>query len=331
MPEFITQKESFGKILARKELKDMARFILPIRKWLPNQIMRLIPLSVFQTLLKNRQVNEAIDGLNQIIEHTANGVRVYHDFWEEEDKADDPRRHNTALFHFPAKEKSPFVLICPGGAYRSVASIIEGYPVAAALNRIGYTAFVLHYRVGEETIWPTHMEDLWKVMTYILSHAEELNVDVEDYAVMGFSAGGHLAASVGTGNFGYDCWLLPKPGALILGYPVIHFENMTRIHQVCLNTFAGKMHQPKHVRAVTITNHIDHDTPPTYVWQCRDDNAVNFDNSEVLARKLAEANVPYIHKAVPSGGHGIGLGTGTPAEGWLEEAVEFWQSQRKRG
>lgn len=291
--------------------------------------MRKIHLTAVRHFAKKWNVDDIVDGLNHIVSLVKAGERVHYDLWSEVDQAIDPRKRDTALFHFPVAQNTPFILICAGGAYQTVASYVEAFPVAAELNRLGYSAFVLHYRTGKHNPWPAPLEDLQQALHFILNQAADLNVEGEGYAVAGFSAGGHLVASLGTTNYGYQHWGLPKPGAMFLGYPVTIWENMSRIHKHCRNIILGKQPTKAEVEEITILQQVDGNFPPTYIMHCQDDDIVHFENAERLADRLKALRVPCFLKAVSVGGHGIGLANGTAAEGWVNDAVKFWQAQHK--
>lgn len=121
----------------------------------------------------------------------------------------------------------PVAVICPGGGYRRVCSFVEGYPYAKKLNAMGYHAAVVYYRVNRLARYPAPQEDLARAIQQLHDHAREWKLDMHGYSVWGSSAGGHLAASFGTENMGYGCYKLPKPGALILVYPVVTMGEKT--------------------------------------------------------------------------------------------------------
>lgn len=322
----ISKKDNLGKILSREEFNGFSQFILPLPGGLLAPLLKLMNLSVVGLLAKTWNIEDMADGLNRIIDLANSGSRVHYDIWSEAEKAVEPRKNETALFHFPAKGSGHFVLVCAGGGYMGVASIIEGFPVAAELNKMGYSAFVLHYRTGKKNPWPAPMEDLQKALHFILDQTNEFNLEKENYAVVGFSAGGHLSASLGTDNYGAQTWKLPKPGTLILGYPATMFENMTEIHRKCRDIMIGENCTQEQIDSINIVLHATPDYPATYIWQCSDDDAVYLENSEMLAKRLKELGVRCKYKVVLAGGHGIGLGSGTQAQGWLAEAIQFWQS-----
>ena len=118
----------------------------------------------------------------------------------------------------------PFAVIVPGGAYAVVCSFIEGTPIARKLNERGISVFIVYYRVRKKGRYPHPQDDLARAVRDILSRAEEYGIEPENYSVWGSSAGGHLAASFGTESMGWATYGLPKPGAIVLSYPVISMD-----------------------------------------------------------------------------------------------------------
>lgn len=229
---------------------------------------------------------------------------------------------STGIAAFPMPERRKCVIICPGGGYTNVCSLAEGYPLAAAINAMGYAAFIVQYRTYTEATAPNPMDDLAQAVRFLLEHADQLNVDMEDYAVMGFSAGGHLVASFGTETLGYRHYDLPAPKCIILGYPVITME--IRTHGGSREMLLGKDADPEMCRRYSIEKLIDRDYPRTFVWQCEADGTVPIQNTQMLAAALAEKDVEHEYEVFPGDAHGWGLGIGTAAEGWLERAIDFW-------
>ena len=124
-----------------------------------------------------------------------------------------------SIFPNDTGERRKYVIVCPGGGYAHCVTGQEGYPIAAKLNEMGYTAFVLEYRTGFHCGGYAPMQDLARAVKNIEEHHKELNVDPEDYAICGFSAGGNLAGVFGGKEHGYAKYGVRRPGALILGYP----------------------------------------------------------------------------------------------------------------
>lgn len=223
-------------------------------------------------------------------------------------------------------KKHPFALICPGGGYSMVCSFIEGTPIARILNEMGISAFILYYRVKKKALYPAPMDDLAQAIRYIHSHAKKFRVNTDNYSVWGSSAGGHLAASFGTNNMGYLKYHLPKPGALVLSYPVITMrKELTDAGSH--NSLLGKNATTEQENFASVEQHVTATYPPTFVWCGGRDDTVPPENSKMLTAALKGVGVPVQFNIFPDVDHGVGPGTGTSAEGWIRKAVEFWNPQ----
>ena len=226
-------------------------------------------------------------------------------------------------------KKHPFAVICPGGAYRIVASFIEGTPVARKLNGLGISAFIVYYRVRKRARYPHPQEDLARAVREILEHAEEYGVDPNDYSVWGSSAGGHLVGCFGTESMGYARYRLPKPRALVLSYPVISMEGALT-HRETHDNLLGTHAVAATERAASVDKNVTAAYPPTCLWSGDADATVDPENTRRMAAALAAAGVPFRCEIFPGVDHGVGPGSGTAAEGWIERAVEFWREQATR-
>ena len=220
----------------------------------------------------------------------------------------------------------PVAVICPGGGYRRVCSFVEGHPFAKKLNAMGYHAFVVYYRVNVLARYPAPQEDLARAVREIHSHAEEWKLDMKGYSVWGSSAGGHLAASFGTENMGYVRYGLPKPGALILTYPVVTMGEKT--HEGSRNFLIGQAPDGDMVHFASVERQITPAYPPTFLWWGSADSCVDPENSRMLRGALEAQNIPCQCIEYPGVEHGVGIGHGLACEGWIEKAVAFWEANR---
>ena len=217
----------------------------------------------------------------------------------------------------------PFALICPGGAYQEVCSFIEGTPIARRLNERGVSAFILYYRVRRKARFPHPQDDLARAVGEILSRAEEFGVEGENYSVWGSSAGGHLAASFGTESMGWAKYGLPKPGAIVLIYPVISMDPALT-HALTHDNLLGKHVTLAQERAASVDGQVSPAYPRTYLWCGDADASVPPENSRRMAAALERAGVPVCFEIFRGVEHGVGPGTGTAAEGWIDHAADFW-------
>ena len=112
---------------------------------------------------------------------------------------------------------------------------------------------------------------------------------------------------------------------MLLSYPVITMTEKT--HKGSRNCLLGKKADAGLVGAYSVEKQVTADYPPSYVWQFDQDNMVPIDNTKLLVEKLKECKVKHQYETFPGTAHGVGLGIGTPAEGWLERAIEFWEKE----
>jgi acetyl esterase/lipase len=215
----------------------------------------------------------------------------------------------------------PFAVICPGGGYGMVCSAGEGKPIAEELNKLGYHAFVVYYRVKKKALYPNPHEDLKKAIEEVFSHTDEWNLDTDNWSIWGSSAGGHLVASYCAEKRG-----TPKPSAVILLYPVITMGEYT--HKGSRDNLLGKNAGEDMKDKLSAEKHITADYPPSFVWYGTKDVIVDCLNAKMFAEALRKESVPYKIEEYEGIGHGAGLAKGTIAEVWFKHAVDFWQNQK---
>lgn len=248
--------------------------------------------------------------------------------WKEKIAAwkDITRKPGYELKFYPAPggKKAPFALIAPGGGYQAVCSFVEGEPFARELNKRGYSAFVLYYRVAKQAQYPAPQDDMARGLKEILDHAQQYNIQTEGFSIWGASAGGHLAASFGSDAVGYAHYGLPKPAAMVLVYPVITLGEHT--HKGTRNNHLGKNAPADMVKKLSVQNLVTGNYPPTYIWNTLEDKTVPPINSRLFAQAAQEAGVECRYHCYNSGPHGCGLARGLACEGWFDEAVAFWQT-----
>lgn len=226
--------------------------------------------------------------------------------------------------------KTPLVLICPGGGY-AMTSNREAEPIALQFNSMGYQAAVLRYSCAP-AVYPTALCEVAQSVKLIREHAEDWNVDAEKIIVMGFSAGGHLAASYGV--FWNESWLtekmqcdkkLLKPNGLVLCYPVISSKEEIA-HQDSIKNLLGESY-PEMKEQVSLEDKVGKHTPKTFLWHTFTDPVVPFWNSFRFAEALGKAGVPMEYHLYPQGGHGLSLANEQTAneEGkGVEKVCQSW-------
>lgn len=228
-----------------------------------------------------------------MIDDAAAGKTVFCRFYSEAQRRQQPKRGNTGLFFFRGRPGAPFAVISPGGGFSYVGSVHEGFPYADLISRKGYNAFVLKYRAGDGGAVAT--QDLAAALSYILRNAHSLGVSANGYSLWGSSAGARMAAAIGSNGVAkYGGADVPGPSTVVMAY----------------------------------TAHSDYSSsdPPTFVVVGEEDAIAPpaIMERRVAAVRQSGTDVEY-HK-YKGIGHGFGLGTGTSADGWIFEAIRFWEA-----
>ena len=211
------------------------------------------------------------------------------------------------------KANGTAVLICPGGGYGGLAIQNEGSRVAEWFNKLGISAFVLFYRMPNQ-----HSEipltDAQTAMEIIRDRSQKWNLNINKIGIIGFSAGGHLASTLGT-HFTKKT----RPDFMILVYPVI---SMT-IDGTSKNLIGDKPSEQL-TKRFSNERHVTKNTPPTFIVAAMDDDVVSVKHSFAFYKALKRNNVPAEIKIFDKGGHGFGmLKRGLPVDNWLD-FVKTW-------
>ena len=230
------------------------------------------------------------------------------------------------MIAYPASKENncgTAVLICPGGGYSGVSAIKEGEEFARWFNEMGVSAFVLYYRMpnGHHEV---PLKDARTALSIIQKHAKEWNINKKKIGIMGFSAGGHLASTVGT-HFRNK---KERPAFMILGYPVVTMEKALT-HRGSRDNLLSKKPSDELVKLYSNERQVTKKTPPTFIIHARDDGAVPIANSENLLKALQKNKVPAKLVTYDEGGHGFGMRKkGIPVENWPQE-MKAWLTERK--
>ncbi len=218
------------------------------------------------------------------------------------------------------------VLICPGGGY-VFTSDREAEPIAMRYNAAGFHAFVLYYSVAPAR-HPQPLLDVSRAMCIIRENAAKWNIAPDKIAVCGFSAGGHLAASLGVH------WAKPyiqeapgiiknmnRPNALILSYPVITSGPFA--HRGSFQNLLGNTPAENLLEEMSLELQVNKNTAPAFLWHTFDDQSVPVENSLLFAQALRKSNVPFELHIYPEGSHGLSLANEETAEEGLEPDIHI--------
>lgn len=233
---------------------------------------------------------------------------------------------------FPDKDKNngKAVVIFPGGGYSFLAINHEGYAIAKRLNKEGITAFVVKYRLpSDETmknksIGP--LQDAQRAIQVVRERADEWGISKNQIGIVGSSAGGHLASTLGTH---YQNALIPnpdkvnlRPDFMLLLYPVISMDSALT-HKGSRKNLLGENASGAQVVNYSNEKQINKDTPPTFLVHAKDDKTVPIANSERFRDSLIQYGVPVKLITYEEGGHGFGLNNKTTEDKWFDHFIEW--------
>ena len=288
---YLRVDDTVGDLLAHRAFAGFGRLLLPWDDGRYDTSMRLRDIGSLLPYHSHVDPTVVVSSLNRMIDDAAADLTIFHDVYTEAEKEAEASRRNTGLFFFRGSPGAPFAVIAPGGAFAYVASVHEGFPYAVEINKRGFNALVLRYRVGQGGRIAT--EDLAAALAYIFRNAGELGVSTANYSLWGSSAGARMAASIGShgaGRFGAPN--LPRPSAVVLLY----------------------------------TGYSDRASsePATFVAVGEADGIAPPAVMERRVEALRRSGTDVEYHQYPGVTHGFGLGIGTSAEGWIDDAVRFW-------
>lgn len=241
----------------------------------------------------------------------------------------------TVYLPSPTLATGTAVIVCPGGGYSILAAGHEGAEVATELNKIGVAVFVLKYRIPMDATMPNKeigpLQDAQQAIKTVRSRATEWNIDPEKIGIMGFSAGGHLAASA---SVHYNKVLIEnetsislRPDFSILIYPVISFQD-SLTHMGSRNNLLGKNVSQQKKDYYSNELQVTDKTPTTFLVHATDDDVVKVDNSVKYYEALVQHHVPVEMHLYEKGGHGFGMKKhNNTTDTWMDR-LEDWMKQK---
>lgn len=245
---------------------------------------------------------------------------------------DTPEDRPTLTAYLPPADRATggAALVFAGGGYGHIAVDKEGIPAARWLNSLGIAAFVVRYRLGPRYHHPAMLQDAQRAVRTVRARAAEWGVDPGRIGVVGFSAGGHLASTVGTH---FDAGAAKsrdpverassRPDFMVLVYPVITMDERLT-HRGSRVRLLGAQPAAELVRLLSNETQVSRDTPPTFIVATTDDRAVPVDNSLLFYRALATAAVPVELHLFETGRHGFGLAPDDPVlSSWTTQCAAW--------
>lgn len=251
---------------------------------------------------------------------------------------EDADKPSLTIYAAPANGRVPTgIVVCPGGGYSHLAMTYEGTQVAEWLNTMGISAFVLKYRLGPKYHHPVELGDAQRAIRTVRAHAAEYGIEPNRIGIMGFSAGGHLAASAGTH---FDAGIAQatdlierqssRPDFMILAYPVITLQD-PYAHVGSRNSLLGPSPNPELVNLMSNELQVTTQTPPAFLFHTTEDQVVPVENSVLFYSALRRAGVKAEMHIYLQGRHGVGLAQTDPVlRTWPERLADWLKAQQFR-
>jgi acetyl esterase/lipase len=281
-------------------------------------LISIIIILFFNTLFAQQEIKLYPNGPKE-----SNGISVKESFRDSEFIINISEPRMVAFLAEKEKANGTAVLICPGGGYSGISQIKEGSEIAKWFNDLGVSAFVLYYRMpnGHSEI---PLKDAQTALRIIYERAKEWNINKNKIGIMGFSAGGHLASTVGT----HFKTKKDRPAFMILAYPVVTMKKDLTNGSSRQNLLGAN---PSEELVMLYSNELQvtKKTPPTFIVYAIDDKTVPIANSEQLLKALQDHKVPAELHKFDVGGHGFGMRKrGIPVDNW-PELLKTWLKNDK--
>ena len=289
MTNYYNRQSRIADVMNDPDFGDWGRLILPANNsYWSGTTLEDLDLTWYNGI----DPDKTVEIVNYIKAHHD---EVFIDIYTETEKLADPEKRNTGLFFFRGTPGAPFAICNAGGGHVYVGAMHDSFPHALEISKQGLNAFALIYRPD----WSPSDEDLARAITYIYDHADELGVARDGYSLWGGSAGARMAADMSrlshmrssTGRTD-----IPQAAACIM-----HYTGYTTVAA---------------------------DDAPTYACCGTSDGIASWRTMQNRLESLASYGIPTEFHAYNGLPHGFGLGTGTVAEGWINDAIRFWQTQR---
>ena len=282
-----------GEVIANPAFEDFGRLLFPVDRTVTNDMtLAEISTSRVYTWYNYIQPEKTVEIINTLAESTESGQQIFYPIYSESEMNADPSKRDTGLFFFKGEPGAKFSIMNAGGGFAYVGAMHDSFPHALEVSKMGYNAFALIYRPDDP------YSDLAKAIEFIYDHTEELEVDVDYYSLWGGSAGARMAATLGNAD-NLDALTqrsdIQQAGAVIMQYTGYNASSPT--------------------------------DAPTYACIGTSDGIASYRTMQNRLEGLESYGIPTEFHAYEGLPHGFGIGTGTNAEGWIYDAVRFWEEQ----
>lgn len=289
----INEETTVQDVLKEPLFQEFGRLLFPVDQPIHvNMTLKDLSTSHIYMWYSYIHVKKTVEIIQRLYNDSKNHS-IFYNIYTKEEMLKDPSKKNTGLFFFKGNDNAPFAICNAGGGFVYVGAMHDSFPHALELSKKGYNAFALIYRVDHPYI------DLARAISFIYDHADMLKVDKNHYSLWGGSAGARMAASLGnrktlTSYVGQD---IPQADAVIMQY--------------------------------TGYSYVSKYDAPTYACVGTRDFIANYKIVKKRMDLLSSLNIPTEYHCFNGLPHGFGKGEGTVAEGWIDDAIVFWEHQIK--
>lgn len=290
----VTSSTTILEIINDSDFGDFGRLLFPVDRSISTDMtLDDISSSNVYVWYSEIKVDTTVEIINRLKKDVGEGHQIFFPIYSEEEIKMDSSKKDTGLFFFRGEPGAKFAIMNAGGGFMYVGAMQDSFPHALEVSKMGYNTFALIYR-------PDYAyDDLAQAIAYIYDNADKLGVDPEGYSLWGGSAGARMAATLGNGDamnyFGRPD--IPQAAAVIMQY--------------------------------TGYTTVSRQDAPTYVCVGRNDRIASWRRMQSRLQVLSDYGIPTEFHVYDGLSHGFGLGIDTNAEGWIHDAVAFWQNQIK--
>ncbi len=289
---YYTSQSTVADVLTDRAFGDFGRLLFPVdRNVSPSLTLAQVSTSAVYMWYPYIRVEKTVEILNYLHSQAVKGEQIFYNIYSPEEMAADPSKEYTGIFVFRGKSGSPYAITNAGGGFAYVGAMHDSFPHSLELCKAGYTALALIYRPDDP------YRDLARVISFISENANMLGVSKDNYSLWGGSAGARMAATLGNRAYLYQLTGdtgIPLPAAVIMQY--------------------------------TGYSYVSEFDSPTYNCVGSNDGIASWRTMQRRLQQLAAMGIPTEFHVYEGLGHGFGIGTGTVAEGWVKDAIRFWEA-----
>jgi hypothetical protein len=287
-----TAKSTVVDVIADSAFGNFGRLLFPVDRNVPSS-MTLAQVSTPNVYVwySNIKVDKTVEIINYLYNEAISGKQIFYNIYSDVEISSDRTKANTGLFLFRGDKGAPFAIVNAGGGFMYVGAMHDSFPHSLELSKNKLNAFALIYRPDNP------YEDLARAIEFIHDNAAALGVKADGYSLWGGSAGARMAAVLGNAAYLQQLTArtdLPQAASVIMQY--------------------------------TGYSYVSEYDAPTYVCVGKNDGIASWQTMQRRLQQLSSFGIPTEFHAYDGLSHGFGLGTGTVAEGWINDAIKFWQN-----